>query len=720
MATIKDIAKLAGVSQGTVSNVLNNRGNVSTEKINLVKKAAKELGYQMNEKARSLREGVTRAVAVILPDLKMVCYAQMYSELYEILQQHGYTVNLYQTHDMPSVEKTVLKSIEESVFSGVISVTSLGKTQGYYDTELMNRIRKVFVIRKSEKNETYFGFDFRKAGEDIGRELLARGYKRIGFFCGNLKYSNEKEVLAGLEDIWGTEKIRVVEAEYVEVNKKAFAFLEDWIEYDCIIATGSSYKAALKTAYYYCGRQNFPCFFSLGETTIFEDSADAEYQLDYRRLGKQVGLYMVEQQSFAEIIPNTGFHVRKKPEADQGKILKLLLINSPATEALKKVAPLFERETGIKLNIMSFSYDEVYETIQNFGESGVYDIIRLDMAWVEWFAEKMLEPFENITNYSSELYSSMIPELYEEYCQFHEKAYTYPFDPSIQLLFYRKDLFEDGAIRRGYYEKYRRELRVPESFEELNRVAEYFTKKYHSNSPIEYGITMVAGSTGMASCEMIPRLFAFSTRSEKTVEVNGKDAELALENYKECMKYCMRVGNSWWQEAVEEFAEGKAAMTIVFANHASAIIGSQSTKVAGKIGVAVIPGKKALLGGGVLGISKGSDKKEEAMRFLNWIGRKDIAEMLTILGGGTGNEAAYKNMEILEKYPWLEAVRENFSRGMGRREWITGVKGKEERKIEQIFGISVRNALLGGMRNDEALNRARQTIDHLREAQSIN
>ena len=47
MATIKDIAKLAGVSHGTVSNVLNDRGNVSVKKIKLVEQAIQRLGYQI-------------------------------------------------------------------------------------------------------------------------------------------------------------------------------------------------------------------------------------------------------------------------------------------------------------------------------------------------------------------------------------------------------------------------------------------------------------------------------------------------------------------------------------------------------------------------------------------------------------------------------------------------------------------------------------------------
>ena len=67
MPTIKDIAREAGVSHGTVSNVINGRGNVSVEKIRLVWQAAEKLGYKVNAKAQSLRLGKDRAIAVMLP-----------------------------------------------------------------------------------------------------------------------------------------------------------------------------------------------------------------------------------------------------------------------------------------------------------------------------------------------------------------------------------------------------------------------------------------------------------------------------------------------------------------------------------------------------------------------------------------------------------------------------------------------------------------------------
>lgn len=68
MATMNDIAKAAGVSRGTVSNVLNGRGCVSYEKIRMVEDAAARLGYSLDKRASTLRKGVP----VPLPSLSLI------------------------------------------------------------------------------------------------------------------------------------------------------------------------------------------------------------------------------------------------------------------------------------------------------------------------------------------------------------------------------------------------------------------------------------------------------------------------------------------------------------------------------------------------------------------------------------------------------------------------------------------------------------------------
>ena len=85
MPTINDIAKEAGVSHGTVSNVLNKTGKVSIEKIQLVENAIKKLGYVPNVQAQRLRQGSPNTIAVILPSLKEAKYTGSQSPLYPLI-----------------------------------------------------------------------------------------------------------------------------------------------------------------------------------------------------------------------------------------------------------------------------------------------------------------------------------------------------------------------------------------------------------------------------------------------------------------------------------------------------------------------------------------------------------------------------------------------------------------------------------------------------------
>ena len=94
MPTIKDIAKLAGVSHGTASNVLNQRGNVSAEKINRVMKAAKELGYTINPQAQLLRKGFSNRISVFIPFVLKEYYSDFYEGILYGLEKKNFEVGL--------------------------------------------------------------------------------------------------------------------------------------------------------------------------------------------------------------------------------------------------------------------------------------------------------------------------------------------------------------------------------------------------------------------------------------------------------------------------------------------------------------------------------------------------------------------------------------------------------------------------------------------------
>ena len=65
MVTIKDVAIAAGVSYSTVSNVLNNKGNVTSKTSRLVEETAKRLGYTVNQQAKMLRNAMPKTLVLI-------------------------------------------------------------------------------------------------------------------------------------------------------------------------------------------------------------------------------------------------------------------------------------------------------------------------------------------------------------------------------------------------------------------------------------------------------------------------------------------------------------------------------------------------------------------------------------------------------------------------------------------------------------------------------
>src|SRR4051812_10852106 len=105
MVSILDIAKEAGVSHGTVSNVLNGKGNVSSKRIALVEEAARKLGYKINYTAKSLRSGTTNSLSIILPSLEMEEYVQFYKGVVREAEHRGFKTNLFFTFDDPRKEK---------------------------------------------------------------------------------------------------------------------------------------------------------------------------------------------------------------------------------------------------------------------------------------------------------------------------------------------------------------------------------------------------------------------------------------------------------------------------------------------------------------------------------------------------------------------------------------------------------------------------------------
>ena len=89
MATIKDVARMAGVSMSTVSKYLNG-GNVRDENLEAIRNAIDTLDYRVNPFARSLKSQRSRSIGVLLPDISAPFFGTVVTALDRTLREQGY------------------------------------------------------------------------------------------------------------------------------------------------------------------------------------------------------------------------------------------------------------------------------------------------------------------------------------------------------------------------------------------------------------------------------------------------------------------------------------------------------------------------------------------------------------------------------------------------------------------------------------------------------
>ena len=719
MPTIKDIAREAGVSHGTVSNVINGRGNVSVEKMQLVWQAAEKLGYKVNSKAQSLRQGKDRAIAVLLPGMEDLRWAVMYEVFQSEFIQHGYSVRLYSTRSMETTEEELLAAALAERVSAVISRSCLVDAAAHYRAEAPE-LPLVFLSRESSQleNVMYAAFDSEWMGTEIAWHLRRKGLRRIGVFTEPVTFPDTAQFLKGFRAVCADET-SVLDCPNHQVDLRAFELFEEDEPLDAIVCTDQRREAAVRTACAYASRRPLPLMVSAAPRSAVTDPLTLAYELDYKRLAHKIVKALLAHLETGTALPpslfmeNNGFRRQVPVPQLTESTLRMLTMASPSTTALKRLLPHLEKSTGIHLELTVLpSLRDVYEVIQSSG-SGRYDLIRMDVAWMDELAEKLFRPLRQIPFDWDGLLAQTLPEFGDSYTTAGGTRFCVPYDPSTQLMFYRRDLFRDPTYRRMYFEIYRRELEVPGSFEDYNRIAGFFTRSLNPASPVQYGTTVAIGNVVVSPSEFLPRLFEQGGRlfnSRGRITVNTPEALTALKNYRETYACSDRTVHDIWKNVLEGFADGSAAMTVVFINYASHILNSKMSSIAGKLGFAPVPGGKPLSGGGVVGITRNCAHPETACAFLSWLYSDQVAPAFTLLGGLSPCCSAYGNRDIKERYPWLSAARRSFT-GAQRRSGSAYYSNFSELGLENILAMYVQRAVLGVCTPEDALAQAQAEID---------
>jgi LacI family transcriptional regulator len=125
MATIYDVAALAGVSPATVSRVLNGRA-VSPANERLVVAAAQKLNYTPNRIARTLRRQLSEVVALMIPDIENPFFTSLARGVADTAQEAGYSVVLCNTDGDPAKEEHFLDIALSENMAGVVVASAAG------------------------------------------------------------------------------------------------------------------------------------------------------------------------------------------------------------------------------------------------------------------------------------------------------------------------------------------------------------------------------------------------------------------------------------------------------------------------------------------------------------------------------------------------------------------------------------------------------------------
>jgi DNA-binding LacI/PurR family transcriptional regulator len=197
--TIKDIAKLAGVSTSTVSRAMNSSGRVNAETQERIQALSKRLHYRPSSVARGLVLQHTKNILLLFPNIANAYFAEITKIISSECRQKGYTILLGDTNEDPEVEKEYLDIITEGTVDGAIIASLPGE---HNLSQYLNMVQAGFptVLLDSTMPNlkmSHVIVDNVAGAEMVVDYLASKGHSKIGFV------SDTREALAFHERLEG-------------------------------------------------------------------------------------------------------------------------------------------------------------------------------------------------------------------------------------------------------------------------------------------------------------------------------------------------------------------------------------------------------------------------------------------------------------------------------------------------------------------------------------
>ncbi|MFA9414562.1 extracellular solute-binding protein [Streptococcus sp. E29BA] len=653
MVTIKDIAREAGVSHGTASNVLNKRGNVRASKIKLVEEAAKRLGYQLNSQAQVLRKGLSKKVCVFIPYFGRFHYTDLIDFLVTF-DSDDYDIELVYFKNQIDLDERILKI--SSLLPLAVVCVGLEPTRV---TDLEKQGTKLLLV--DTENYAGINFDSDRIQALVLNFLEARSNGIVTLISPYAGFSLFEKLHRTL--LKSDFRVRLLTDSDNNNFVMTYSKLSHLTANDTLVVSDRKVAKELNDLFDWFGKTNRPHILVLGCRDIIGQHNTSYLKLDYKLVAKRV-LTALETNDYS-LIELKGIESNNEEICHKVALtLTLAIVESPMSNAIKVLVEKYKTLTGITIQIEEFTYQELLANLSNREFLNRVDLIRVDMAWLPNFAETI---FREVTNQeiAQLINSKLMSDIALEYSYQSDRQYTFPFDISSQVLVYRKDLFDNTLLQRQFYEKFKKQLDVPKTFEEFDRVSSFFSKSFNKDSQTDFGHTLAFKTPIVATCDFMPRYREKLLKNNMDLSVINE----AFKDYKNSVTFTNGKLDLWWEDHVRHLRLGHTAMEIVFSNYISPLFsGSEKHDVTYQFDIASVPGKQAMTGGGSIGISRFSAQVTHCLNFLNWLYSPEVSRLLAYLGGVLPVETVIGDTNLGQMYPWFENFKETFSQG-SRSNW---------------------------------------------------
>ena len=180
MATLKDVARESGLTVGTVSRVLNNRGYISELTRNKVYEVMKQLNYQPNEMARSLSKQKNNTIALIVPHIVHPYFSKLISCMELSAAQHKYKILLFNSKGKEEKEEEYIEMCKSNRVEGIVLCS------GSFHTEKFKNLHCPLITMERFMDEGTAGIecDNYQGGLLAAEHMISRGCRQLLYIGG--------------------------------------------------------------------------------------------------------------------------------------------------------------------------------------------------------------------------------------------------------------------------------------------------------------------------------------------------------------------------------------------------------------------------------------------------------------------------------------------------------------------------------------------------------